>query len=138
MPVVRLDYVPKGAAHTPIRPIQPIKPIPAPGNVHYERFTKGQPPSQEALLAAMQAAVAGGGRSSSGFGAVVDLNTAPEPPPVAARPTVVLDAPPDQWTSSAARYAAEAARTKADLAAQEAVSIQLPLGQRQIIRDANK
>ena len=181
MPVVNLPYVTKGAAHTSIKPIRPIKPAPAPGNVHYERFTKAAPPSQEAILAAMTAAVAGrAGNSSAGFGAVVDLNTVPEP----RRQTMSIDAAMavlNQLEGASAQVAADAInaytrarmredgffrrimpptplenievdrprfppadrhayteQNRSDLAAQDAVSIQLPSGRRNILRDVNK
>lgn len=178
MPVVNLPYVAKGAAHAAIKPIRPIKPIPAPGNVHYERFTKGTPPSQEAILAAMTAAVSGrAGSSSGGFGAVVDLNTIPEP----RRQTMPIDAAMaviNQLDGASAQVATDAinnyVRTRMredgffrrimppqplepnpatiplnniefhivldndkDIAAQDAVRIQLPSGRRNILRDVN-
>lgn len=150
----------------PIQPIKPMPS--ATIDTRNATTGPRQRPSQDAILAAMQSAMTGRVSSSGGFGTTVDLNRVEEPPPVLrdatdsindytrARireqnvyrrimPPLPIDNPGPSFLEPspttflpADRIAYVKLQEEADLAAQEAVRIQLPLGPRQIIRDVNK
>ena len=129
MPVIKLDYIAKGAAHAELLPSTTAMRVPGPSAVGYTTVIKEArrirtEDEQAALLYAMSLAVRGS--ASAGFGTVVDLNAAMAEPPIVEeiRPTTVRE------------LARQAGVVPTDIAPRKDVLIKsTPTGKRNLIRD---
>jgi hypothetical protein len=128
MPVIKLDYVAKGAAHTTVLPSTTALKDPEPARVGYTTVVQEArhiptEAEQLALLAAMRLAVRGA-NNSAGFGTVIDLNAAMVEPPV------VEDIRPVTMNELARRAGVE------DIAPRHDVRLKsTPIGKRNLLRD---